>query len=415
MTRLHVAAALAFVAASLTATAAHAQDDAPAPAGTSPSPPEPAPPPTAPAPPAAPPATQTPAQTPASYTLPPVAKDPLAIAGSAAPATAAGSLAPKEWPVRPGLEIFADYRYTRTYAAAGSTWYHELGVPRVHASLDAAVAGVRGRVLLEAVRSTSEGSLVGVATDSLVLRLREAFAGYAPLDFVDLKAGVVPTLTLAELDGTWMLRAAAPSALEGAGLASPADLGATARVDAPQRYGWLGVGVYDGEGYASRELNRGKNVEIAALGRPAPGTALLPLAVFASYSLGSTGVARARSDRLTTSILWQGERIRAGAAFTYAWGVGPVGAQRALLADVFVRVEPIERLLLGARASYFVRDDAAPSTDAITQVLASAGFRIAAPLEVHLVGARALPTTLTKDALPASDALDLRAVGRVFF
>ena len=63
-----------------------------------------------------------------------------------------------------------------------------------------------------------------------------------------------------------------------------------------------------------------------------------------------------------------------------------------------------------ARVGGLVRDDAAPSTDAITQVLASAGFRIAAPLEVHLVGARALPTTLTKDALPASDALDLRAV-----
>lgn len=406
------ALAASVVAVVLLAGVTARADDEPAPITAPATEPPPAPAPTSASPaPAAAPAPQTPAP----YTLPPVARDPLAVAGAPAPATAAGSLAPREWPIRPGLEIFADYRYTRTYAAGGSTWYHELGVPRVHASIDAAVAGVRGRVLLEAVRSTSEGSLVGVATDSLVLRLREAFAGYAPLDFVDLKAGVVPTLTLTELDGTWMLRAAAPSALEGAGLASPADLGATARVEAPRRFGWLGVGVYDGEGYASRELNRGKNVEIAALGRPAPGTALLPLALFASYSLGSTGVARARSDRLTGSILWQGERVRAGAAFTYAWGVGPVGAQRALLADVFVRVEPIERLLLGARASYFVRDDDAPSTDAITQLLLSAGFRIAAPLEVHLVGSRALPTTLTKDALPASDALDLRAVGRVFF
>ena len=156
-------------------------------------------------------------------------------------------------------------------------------------------------------------------------------------------------------------------------------------------------------------------MEIAALARPLAGTSLLPLAVFATYELGSVGVARARADRFTAAALWQGERVRGGASFTYAWGVGPVGAQRGWVADAFVRVEPIPRLLLGARASRFVRDTDAEATDALGLLTGSVGFRVAAPLEIHLVGDRSLPTSRAAAALPQADFFDARVVTRAYF
>lgn len=97
-----------------------------------------------------------------------------------------------------------------------------------------------------------------------VFRLREAFAGWAPGRVMRVQAGVVPTLTIPEIEGTWRLRAVAPTALEQTGLCASADLGATVRATLPGTFGWVGVGAYNGEGYSGRELNRSTSVELAA-------------------------------------------------------------------------------------------------------------------------------------------------------
>lgn len=181
----------------------------------------------------------------------------------AAPPTAAGttSLAVD---VRPGLEVFSQYAYRRTeHVSDGQSWHHELDVPRIHAALDASADSVRGRLVIEGVRSASEGALIGVAGNSMVLRAREAFAAYT-LSIVEGSAGIVPKLTLPEIDGTWMLRAVAIAPEEAHGFHSPADVGATLRATLPQGYGFVALGGYNGEGYQHRELNRGKNGEVAA-------------------------------------------------------------------------------------------------------------------------------------------------------
>jgi hypothetical protein len=335
--------------------------------------------------------------------------------GRAAPPTEAATRGSGR--LRAGLEVFAEYSYRRTSGpGVAKAWFHAFDVPRVHAAIDGAYdERLRGRVLLEAVRSASEGALVGVAGDSLVVRVREAYGAYRPLEVLEISAGVVPSLTVPELDGTWMVRAVAASGLEANGLGAAADLGAKARLDIPGRHGWVAVAATNGEGYTSRELNRGKNVEGAVEVHPFPRGALLPLGVFASYTAGSTSTVSARADRLTSGLVWQGLAVRAGAFFTYAWGVAQAGTQRAALGTAFVRVEPVSRVLAGARVDVAVRDVSAAPADSISTVWLTAGYRLADPAEVFLAGTRTIPTARAEAEVPGADAWSLRVIGRVVF
>jgi hypothetical protein len=335
--------------------------------------------------------------------------------GRAAPATPAGRAKLSEH-VRAGLEVFAQYAFRNTGAPDGSrSWFHAFDLPRAHASISGENDLFSARLLLEGVRSTEDGALVGVARDSIVLRLREAWGQVAPWPWLEVRGGLVPTLTMNELDGTWMLRVIAPSGLESAGLASPADLGLTLRAQLPARYGWAGVGAYNGEGYASRELNRGKNLEAAAVVHPLPDGAALPLGVFVSYVLGSRGAELARANRLTAALLWQGDRMRGGVSFTYAWGVELTSDQRAAVGDAFVRVEPVERLLVGLRGSLWVRDTQAPAADQILTVHGSVGWRFADPFELHTAVTRSSPTSAAHAASPGAEHWEARLAARVVF
>jgi hypothetical protein len=319
--------------------------------------------------------------------------------------------------IRAGLEVFAEYNYRRTLGPGdSSSWFHTFDVPRVHGAIEGEYDDkLRGRLLLEAVRSASEGALVGVAGDSLVVRVREAYGSYKLVEPVEVSAGVIPTLTVPELDGTWMLRAIAPSGMEANQLGTPADLGVKVRVDAPERYGWAAVAATNGEGYAGRELNRGKTIEGAIEVHPLPGGALLPLGVFFSYDAGSIGTGSVRADRLTSGLVWQGVLVRAGAFFTYAWGVGQNGTQHAALGTAFLRVEPVNRVLAGARVDVAVRDVRTGPADAISTVWLTAGYRVADPLEVFLAGSRSIPTNRADAEVPGSDSWALRVIGRVVF
>ncbi len=334
--------------------------------------------------------------------------------GRAAPPTEAATHGTGN--VRAGLEVFAQYSY-RNISGPGTnhTWFHAFDVPRVHGAVEGELENARGRVVLEATRSASEGSLVGVAGDSLVLRVREAYGAYRIAEVLELSAGVVPTLTVPNLDGTWMLRPVAPSGLEANALMAPADVGARSRVELPRGYGWVAAASYNGDGYANRELNRGKTFEGAAEVHPLPGGALRPLGIFGSYIAGSTGASTARANRVTGGLLWQGERVRAGATFTHAWGIAQLGTQRAMLLSVFARVEPIPRLLFGARLDHAIRDVEISPADAITTLWGAAGYRIMTPLEAFLAVSRTVPTDRAQSEVPGSNGWELRAISRVVF
>ena len=347
--------------------------------------------------------------------LPPsVIATPLVPVGRAAPPTEAATRGTGT--VRPGLELFAQYALRNTTGLDGNgKYFHVFDVPRVHAAIEGEWQGAKGRVVLEATRSASEGSLVGVAGDSLVLRVREAYAAYRPFRLLEISGGVVPTLTVPNLDGTWMLRPIAPSVLEANGFLAPADLGARVRTDLPDGYGFLAIGAYNGEGYTSRELNRGKNVEGAVEIHPLPHGKLAPLGVFASFTSGSTGTTLARSNRFVTGLVWQGAMVRAGAFFAHAWGLADLGTARALALTAFVRVEPIDRLYLGARFDHVVRDAVNDPLNTLDTVWGTVGYRVLDPLEGFLAVTRSIPTRRAEDEAPGSNYWDLRIIGRVVF
>jgi hypothetical protein len=331
--------------------------------------------------------------------------------GKSAPPTAAGTTGLK---VTPGLEVFAQYSLRRTATQDGQTpWFHVFDVPRVHASLTGEFGGATGRVVLEAVRSASEGALIGVAGDSLVVRLREAWGGYRYKQWFSAAMGVVPTLTVPELEGTWRLRVVGPAPIEQTGMLSPADLGITGRFNFPKQYGYLAAGLYNGEGYTRRELNRGKNVELAASLHPLPAGSARPLAIFGSYVIGSSGTGSARADRLTASLLWQGVRLRAGAGTTYAWGLGDDGTRRCVLLDAFMRIEPVDRLIIGLRGSYWNRDINGSAPDTLVNVTGSVGFRWANPFETYVAITRQAPSVVAQSALAGSDFWEFRLVSRI--
>lgn len=334
--------------------------------------------------------------------------------GKAAAPTAAGTT--KIGKVTPGLEVFAQYSFRQTSTQNGrAPWFHQFDVPRVHASVQGELGPATGRIVLEGVRSTGEGALIGVAGDSLVLRLREAWAGYRYKNWFSAAIGVVPTMTVPELEGTWRLRVVGPAPLEQTGMASPADLGLTGRLHFPKQYGYVAAGVYNGEGYTRQELNRGKNVEIAASLHPAPAGAARPFAIFGSYVIGSSGTGAARADRLTTSALWQGNRLRAGAGMTYAWGLDNDGARRSMLFDAFFRIEPVNGLMLGLRGSYWDRNVQGPAPDTVVNVTGSVGYRWVSPFETHLAVMKQAPSVVARSAIAGSDFWEIRLVSRIAF
>jgi hypothetical protein len=325
-------------------------------------------------------------------------------------ATASGSTG---LPVRMGLEVFGQYALRVTNTDTGTDTVHDFDLPRTHASLSAGVDHARARVVIEAVRSASEGSLLGVAGDSFVLRVREAWGGwFSPR--VDVRGGLVPTLTVPEIEGTWGLRAVAPTPLESTRFVAPADLGVTARVALPGGYGALAVGAFNGEGYAQREFNRSKNVEAMAMVRPVPGGSLEPLCLMASYLYGTAGAGNVRANRATGAILWRGERLRGGATFTYAWGVDERGDRNGWLAEVFAAAEPVERVMVGARVLRWQHDVDADS-DRLTQIVATVGYRMFRPWELYLAGTRSIAGARMVQSSPGADHWDLRLVSRILF
>lgn len=329
--------------------------------------------------------------------------------------TRAGSLG---FSVTPGLELFA--QYAARVDMPTNAWFHRFDLTRGHVSLQTAWRGARARVVLEAVRSASEGALIGVATDSFVFRVREAFVGYT-YDFsvarglIDARAGVIPTLAVPVLEQAWGLRAVAPTMLESAGLLAPADLGTTVRYHFPRHFGSIAAGAFNGEGYTGRELNRGKNIDIAAELRPlAFLSAARPLTLFFAASFGSLGTAATRSDRLVAMLAWNDRWLAVGASFTYGIGLNLRSAQETYLVDAFARLELFEFWLLGVRFSWWQRAIDDPS-DRLAIFLATMGARIVKPLEVFVAVSRSFPGAHFADALPGQDHWELRVVGRAVF
>jgi len=313
------------------------------------------------------------------------------------------------------LQVFAQYVLGIRSEADETEWNHDFELSRGQAWLDAFFEGARARVMVEAVRSATEGSLIGVAGDSFVMRMREAFAGYTAWDIIEGRVGLLPTMTIGPIEQMWGMRMVNATGIERAGLASPADLGATARGIFPLKLGWIGVGFYNGEGYTRRELNRGKNIEIATSVHPlATVKGGEPFVLGGSYLSGSTGTGLARADRINASAGWEGDMFRGGAAFTYAIGVNGNSERNGMVAEGFLRVMPIERLMLGADVLGFFRDTD-DYDDRVITITGAAGYFFVDPVGAFLAVDGQLFGEPAEQALPGQDDVRVRVIAAAGF
>ena len=338
--------------------------------------------------------------------------------GQAAPPTTAGRTEILGSALRAGLEVFAQYGYRNTKDATGSgrSWTHMFDVPRVHGAVEGRWKRARGRIVLEATRLADDTSATSSTGDGLVLRVREAWGSYRIVEGLEMSAGVIPTMAIPELDGTWMMRPIAPSSVQTLNLMSPSDLGAKVRYDLPGRYGWIASAAYNGEGYNNRVLNKGQAVESAIELHPLSETrTLVPLAAFASVQLGTATADATRANRITVGPLWQGARIRVGAVATWAYGVAAKHDQKAIVASAFVRLEPVPRVLLGARFDHVIRNLESTAADKVSTIWGSVGYRVALPIETFLAFTRAVATAKAESEVKGSNLWELRLIGRVVF
>jgi hypothetical protein len=333
----------------------------------------------------------------------PVEAPPAELAQVAAPpAPAPSPLSDFHW--SPLGELFGQFEVGTTDTAGT---YDQFDIPRVHLGAEATWKGVSARVLIEGTRSTEGGALLGTAGDSVVVRVREAWAGYS-YRFLDFRIGMIATPVIATLERAWRYRALTPDGLELYGLDYPADLGATLRANLPKDLGWVALTATNGEGYTFRELNTGKNVELTALIRP-----WSALSVLASGRIGSTGLAQVRSDRVGGGVQWNTDTLGLGANAFYAVGVSDDAGLRSLLVQAFARGTVLDRILWGVRVHRLQRDLDATADDSLTTVIASAGVHIAGPLDVFLCAQKTWASSVARAALPGSDALSGRLVVRL--
>jgi hypothetical protein len=311
------------------------------------------------------------------------------------------------WSVAVGAQLFGQYELL---FPAGADWNHRFDLTRGWLYLGFRVENAVGRVLIEGARAIDDGALSGIADDSLLLRLREAWGGYRIVDLVELRVGLVPTLLTPWLTQHWGLRAIGRVGLREYDLLAPADLGAAAFIDLPEGFGRVGVSYTNGEGYSSRELNRGKNLELAADVHPfAFVSELRPLSLILGYTNGSLGAGSARSDRVVGGLSWDQPEVGAGVTTSYLLGLAERGEREGLLVDAWARGLLFEHWILGAQLVHLVRD-VANGNDTLTRLSLTTGALIVDQVRVHLVVDGRFADTLARTATPAWERWDVRLV-----
>lgn len=321
----------------------------------------------------------------------------------------------REWYVSPGVQVFTQYAFLLTDGSTEEAeWYHEFDIPRAWLWLDAGWRGAQARVLLEGVRAGGRGSLFGVGGDSVVVRFREAWAGYRLFNMLDLRLGIIPELTAPMLTEAWGLRAVSQTVLRQFDLLHSADLGGQIRGTLPRGLGTLGIALYNGESYVNPELNRGKNTELFAELHP---LAWLPnaepLTLTIAYQIGSTGTGLARTNRLTGGLFWLGERIAGGAWVVWLQGIEDRGDREGLLVEAFARGRIWRGLVAGAKFSYFLRnleDSDTANEDWLMEIVGTVGYQILRPLAVFFAVDRRIAGETAQAALPAYESWAFRIV-----
>jgi len=156
--------------------------------------------------------------------------------------------------------LFGNFQYRGDKAAKGQ---NKFDVERTYLTFKMP-AGDRAsiRVTTDIYQQTSSTNNADAYYKGWAVRLKYAYANYTFLKSDDLKidgrVGIVQTAVIDQVEQFWP-RYISQTAVERAGFFSSADMGAASFVALPNKMGELYVGVANGPGYASREVDRFKD------------------------------------------------------------------------------------------------------------------------------------------------------------
>jgi hypothetical protein len=259
-------------------------------------------------------------------------------------------------------EVFAAGTATRTDGDELSAF----DVPRAEVGAELGFARRLSAALrVEAVRSATDQSTLGIDGNSLVLRIKRAFvAGGLDVGPVGLSAaaGMIPDPWIATLETGYPLRALAPTASEGLLGWDTGDLGVSLAASyGPAR---VVIAAGNGEGRRQPELNDGKNLtgvlDVRVLDHRAATVHVLAVA-----RDGSLGPERARDRRFGGGVALRSRYADVGIEIVRALGLLGRGEVEATAAAAWVAAPVVWQLgVVGRYAA--VKIDNADTTHTVT-------------------------------------------------
>ena len=188
-----------------------------------------------------------------------------------------------------------------------------------------------GLVRVETIRSASPQSAFGIDGNSLLPRLRLAYAGLrpeltlwsVPLAF-ELRAGLIPNQWLESVEAHTALRGLGPLLSEDSGALVSSDLGASASVDVADGAFSVAVSIENGEGKAEVEQNPGKDLGVIIATTPVVAVIAddaLRVGLLAGWRDGSVGVASGRNHRGLAAAVVSHPRFHVGVEGVWAQGL----------------------------------------------------------------------------------------------
>ncbi len=194
---------------------------------------------------------------------------------------AAGYVPPDDTPsVTVGGTIFADYNYlqepTQTDAAGSRIHFNGFNLTRAYINVTGQISHlIQFRITPDVVRVAvpTSGPISGV-TGTLVYRLKY---GYGQLNFSDFttkgswfRLGLQQTPYVDFEENVYRYRFAGPIFVDREGFLTSSDLGASVHWNAPENFGDIHAGVYNGDGYTSPQINNQLAFQVRATLRPLP-------------------------------------------------------------------------------------------------------------------------------------------------
>lgn len=215
-------------------------------------------------------------------------------------------------------------------------------------------------IRIEAIRSATPESLLGVDGNSLLVRVKHAY-GHAQTQlgpiYGELRLGMIPDAWIEALERNYDFRGLSPTLSEGGLFFDTSDLGGGLVLSTRGRGFFskdairLSIAATNGEGRNEIERNRGKNITTALSVQPVVANFLggdFRVGLHGFYRYGSLGVGAARDDRGGLGFSARHHRFELGAEWIRAAGYLGQSERRASGRGVWLGGSAIEGWLGGA-------------------------------------------------------------------